>query len=85
MTGRLVRSRTWRLADCSVAVSQTAKDLNRGARALAIGPRSGLTVAELRGITGYKFAVRPILDAYPAFVPGEKGRWHLGIPATPPG
>ena len=55
------------------------------ARALAIAPRSGLTVAELRAITGYKFAVRPVLDAYPAFVPDEDGRWHLGIPAAMPG
>jgi hypothetical protein len=55
------------------------------ARALAIGPRGGLTVAELRAITGYAFAVRPILDAYPAFVADEDGRWHLGIPATVPG
>ena len=54
------------------------------ARALAIGPRSGLTPAELRAITGYKFAVRPILDAYPAFVRDEEGRWHLGIPAAMP-
>lgn len=55
------------------------------ARALAIGPRSGLTVTELRAITGYFFAVRPILDAHPAFVSDEEGRWHLGVPATLPG
>jgi hypothetical protein len=55
------------------------------ARALAIGPRGGLTPAELRAITGYKFAVRPILDAHPAFVPDEESRWHLGIPAAMPG
>ena len=54
------------------------------ARALAIGPRGGLTPAELRAITGYAFAVRPILENYPAFVPDEGGRWHLGIPATLP-
>jgi hypothetical protein len=54
------------------------------ARALAIAPRSGLTPAELRAITGYKYAVRPILDAYPAFVRDEDGRWHLGIPARLP-
>lgn len=54
------------------------------ARALAIAPRSGLTPAELRAITGYRFAVRPILDAYPAFVCDAEGRWHLGIPATLP-
>lgn len=55
------------------------------ARALAIAPRSGLTVAELRAITGYAFAVRPLLDAHPAFVADEDGRWYLGIPATLPG
>lgn len=32
-----------------------------------------------------KFAVQPILDAYPAFVPDEEGRWHLGVPARLPG
>jgi len=51
------------------------------ARALAIAPRGGLNAQELRAITGYKFAVRPILDAHPAFVRDEEGRWHLGIPA----
>ena len=55
------------------------------ARALAIGPRDGLTVAELRAITGYRFAVQPILDAHAAFVCDEARRWHLGIPATLPG
>ncbi len=55
------------------------------ARTLAIAPRSGLTPAELRATTGYKLAVRPILDAHPAFVADEDGRWHLGIPATLPG
>jgi hypothetical protein len=55
------------------------------ARALAIGPRTGLTPIELRAITSCKFAVRPILDAYPAFVADEDGRWHLGIPAEMPG
>ena len=41
------------------------------ARALAIAPPRGLTASELRAITGYRFAVRPILDAYPAFVRDE--------------
>lgn len=54
------------------------------ARALAIAPRSGLTVAELRAITGYEFAVRSILEAHPAFVADEDGRWHLGLPAILP-
>lgn len=56
------------------------------ARALAIAPPDGLTPAELRAITGYAFAVRPILDCCPAFVVDDEGRWHLGLPAvTSPG
>ena len=54
------------------------------ARALAIAPRSGLTPAEVRAITGYRFAVRPILGAYPAFVADANGRWHLGVQARMP-
>jgi hypothetical protein len=55
------------------------------ARALAIAPRGGLTVAELRAITGYAFAVRPILDAHPAFIADQDMHWHLGLPAILPG
>ena len=55
-------------------------DVARVARALAIAPNSGLTAAELRAITSHSFAVRPILEAYPAFVCDETGRWHLGVP-----
>jgi hypothetical protein len=51
------------------------------ARALAIAPIEGLTAAELREITGYRVAVRPILTAHPAFVADEAGRWHLGVAA----
>lgn len=52
------------------------------ARALAIAPIERLTVEELREITGYRFAVRPILTAHSAFVADEVGRWHLGVSAT---
>jgi hypothetical protein len=51
------------------------------ARALAIAPIEGLTAEELREITGYRFAVRPILTAHSAFVADEAGRWHLGVSA----
>lgn len=54
------------------------------ARALAIGPLGGLTPDDLRAITGHRFAVRPILEAHPAFVRDEAGRWHLGVPAVLP-
>ncbi len=54
------------------------------ARTLAIGPRPGLTPSEIREITGHRFAVRRILDAYPAFVRDADGRWHLGVPARFP-
>lgn len=51
------------------------------ARLLAIAPMEGLTAAVLREITGYRLAVRPILNAHPAFVADEAGRWHLGVSA----
>jgi len=54
------------------------------ARALTIGPRVGLTATDLRVITAHKFAVRPILDRYPAFVVDSEGRWHLGVATAMP-
>jgi hypothetical protein len=60
---------------------EQAREAMRGYIALAIALRGGLNAQDLRAITGYKFAVRPILDAHPAFVRDEEGRWHLGIPA----
>jgi hypothetical protein len=61
----------------------TAPDLDVAliARALAIAPIEGLTAKELREITGYRFAVRSILTAHPAFVADDAGRWHLGVSA----
>jgi hypothetical protein len=54
------------------------------ARTLSIAPPAGLTVQELRQITGHRFAVRPIVEAHSAFVVDENGRWHLGHPARVP-
>lgn len=54
------------------------------ARALAIGPPKGLTIQDLRQITGHRFAVRPIVDAHPAFVEDDHRRWHLGQSARMP-
>jgi hypothetical protein len=54
------------------------------ARTLSIAPPAGLTVRDLRQITGHRFAVRPILEAHPAFVSDEEGRWNLGVPAEMP-
>jgi hypothetical protein len=52
------------------------------ARHLAIAPKAGLSATELYAITSH--AARPSLEAYPAFVADEQGRWHLGQPASLP-
>jgi hypothetical protein len=44
------------------------------ARTLAIAPPRGLSVQELRQITGNRFAVRPIVDSHSAFVVDSDGR-----------
>lgn len=54
------------------------------ARALAIASPQGLTVQDLRQITGHRFAVRPIVEAHCAFVEDDHGRWHLGQSARMP-
>jgi hypothetical protein len=54
------------------------------ARALAIAEPDGLTASDLYHITGHRGRVVPILERYPAFVPDNDGRWHLGRPARLP-
>lgn len=54
------------------------------ARHLAIAPPRGIAARDLYEITGRRFAVRPVLEAHPAFWSDSEGRWHLGVAAQMP-